>query len=52
VKIGLIVFYENKEYIILRAYENGFYEIREKANNFKVELVHSSNLTEIKENFI
>lgn len=43
--------YENEEYNVVWAYTNGFYEIRERGNNFKIELVHSSNFIEIDKYF-
>jgi hypothetical protein len=43
--------YENEEYCVVWAYSNGFYEIREGGNNFKIELVHSSNFIEIDKYF-
>jgi hypothetical protein len=48
-KIGSTVLYQNRVHIILWVYSNGYCEIREKVSTYKIELVRSIDLIEIKE---
>lgn len=39
-----VVWYKSKTYIVLCKYDSGYWEIQERDNKFKIELVHYLDL--------